>query len=227
MVNSAGKMLREARLQKKLEIGDASRATKIRPDRLLDLENDDYTRFANMAYAKGFLVIYSKYLGVDVSEFSRAMGVGNPVGTADYDYLSNTESTRAPAATRREHLPLKLNYKLIGAVCATVVVMFWVMQFAEKIKRIGSADKLIQRKSNPEIIAAPQASPAWSPARPPEPPPMAPSIAANPVAPPEPVIEIRRAEPVIENTPQQTVPSTPGTSSTDAKTQRPRKSRTH
>ena len=122
---------------------------------------------------------------------------------------------------------MKLNYKLIGAVCATVVVMFWVMQFAEKIKRIGSADKLIQRKSNPEIIAAPQASPALSPARPPEPPPMAPSIAANPVAPPEPVIEIRRAEPVIENTPQQTVPSTPGTSSTDAKTQRPRKSRTH
>lgn len=237
MVNSAGKMLREARLEKKLEIEEAARATKIKADRLADLENDDYTRFANMAYAKGFLLIYAKYLKVDISEFTKMMGVGNPVGTDDYEYLHNAPATAEPVS-RRDHVPVKLNLKVVATVLVTVICSFWVMHFFEQLKRIGSADKLIERKSRPEIIAAPQASPAvpvsepsppaTNPAQPGNSISMAPSIAANPVVTTEPVIEIRRAEPVIEDPPaQRPVPLTPSTSSTDAKTQQPHKSRTH
>ena len=235
MVNSAGKMLREARLKKNIPIQEASHATKIRPDRLADLENDDYTRFASMAYAKGFLIIYSKYLRVDVSEFLTAMGVGNPVGTADYDYLSNSTTTYEPA-TWRDRPPKKPNYKALATVVVTVICMFWVMQFVDKIKRIGSTDKLIERKNQPEAIAAPQTSPAPPVSAPtpvvaPTPSTdkysMAPSIAAIPLSSPEPAIEIRRAEPVVESAPEQPAPLTPSTTSTDAKTERPRKSRTH
>jgi cytoskeletal protein RodZ len=234
MVNSAGKMLREARLRKDIRFEEAARATKIRPDRLADLENDDYTRFANMAYAKGFLLIYAKYLGVDVSEFSRAMGVANPVGTADYDYLNHSHETYAPAA-RRERPVKKLNYKLAATVLVTVVCMFWAMQFADKLKRIGPADKLIERKNNPEEIAAPQASPppvvapspAAAPMQPAEPISMAPSIAAIPAPTQEPTIEIRRAEPVTESAPEPAPALTPSPTNNDAQIQQSRKSRAH
>jgi len=235
MVNSAGKMLREARLKKNLQIEEAARATKIRRDGLADLENDDYTRFANMAYAKGFLVIYSKYLGVDISEFTKMMGVGTPVGVADYDYLNNAHSTYEPA-TRRDRPAKKLNYKMLATVVVTMACMFWIKGFVDKVKRVGPADKLMEPKQNAEVIAAPQASPApaapepspvAAPAQSPESLPSAPSIAAIPVSSPEPVIEIRRAEAVVPSAPEPSNALTPTTSSTDAKNQRSRQSRTH
>ncbi|MEI8340701.1 MAG: helix-turn-helix domain-containing protein [Verrucomicrobiota bacterium] len=235
MVNSAGKMLREARLKKNLLFEEAARATKIRPDRLADLENDDYTRFANMAYAKGFLLIYSKYLGVDISEFTKTMGVGSPVGVADYDYLNNAPATYEPA-TRRDRTVKKLNYKMLVTVAITVGFMLWATSFVHKLERISPAVKSIEHKENPEVIAAPQASPApavadpapaTQPAQPVENLPSAPSLAAIPLPVPEPTIEIRRAEPVVEPAPEPPSPLTPSTTSTDVKNQQSRKSRTH
>ena len=225
MVNSAGKMLREARLKKDLRFEEAARATKIRPDRLADLENDDYTRFASMAYAKGFLLIYAKYLGVDVSEFAKAMGVGNPVGVGDYDYLNNAPATYEPATRRRDRPAKKLNYKVLAAVVVTVVCTLKGMEFATKLAQIGPPEKLIERRNKPEAIAAPQASPpppVAAPAQPPENAPSAPSIAAIPAPSPEPTIEIRRAEPVIEPAPEPQAPLIPSPSSPDAKNQRSR-----
>ena len=56
MVETAGTKLRRARTMRHLSIEDAARATKIRPQQIADLERDDYSNFANLAYARGFLV---------------------------------------------------------------------------------------------------------------------------------------------------------------------------
>jgi len=42
--------------------------------RILGLESDDYSVFASLAYARSFVGIYSKHLGVDASEVMEAMG---------------------------------------------------------------------------------------------------------------------------------------------------------
>ena len=48
--SSAGKKLCDARLARRLSIDEAAHATKMRPDKILALENDDYSRFGGTAY---------------------------------------------------------------------------------------------------------------------------------------------------------------------------------
>src|SRR5215207_7813954 len=89
MVESVGKKLTQARLQRGLTIDEAAHATKLRPDKIAALESDDYSRFANNAYAKGFLQIYGRFLNVDISDFARTLDSSNPISVSDYQYLSN------------------------------------------------------------------------------------------------------------------------------------------
>ena len=49
--------------------------TKIRPGRLQEIENEDFSEFASLAYAKGFLLIYGKFLDVDVSPPAGSRGI--------------------------------------------------------------------------------------------------------------------------------------------------------
>jgi transcriptional regulator with XRE-family HTH domain len=88
MVYSIGKKLQQARLAKQLSLEEAARVTRIRPDKLIDLEEDNYSSFPSMSYAKGFLQIYGRFLGVDVREFTDHIQTPNPVSSDDYDYLN-------------------------------------------------------------------------------------------------------------------------------------------
>jgi cytoskeletal protein RodZ len=103
MVESVGKKLNQARVKRGLTIDEAAHATKLRPDKIAALEADDYTRFANNIYARGFLQIYARFLNVDVSEFARTLDNANPISVSDYQYLSNAPTPR-PETTqvRRE-----------------------------------------------------------------------------------------------------------------------------
>ena len=94
MVESVGKKLNQARLKLGLTVDEASHATKLRPDKITALENDDYSLFANNIYAKGFLQIYAKFLKVDVSEFARTLDNANPISISDYQYLTNAPAPR-------------------------------------------------------------------------------------------------------------------------------------
>src|SRR3954468_14835452 len=94
MVESVGKKLNQARLKRGLTIDEAAHATKLRPDKIAALEADDYSRFANNIYAKGFLQIYARFLNVDVSDFSRTLDNSNPISVSDYQYLSNAPTPR-------------------------------------------------------------------------------------------------------------------------------------
>jgi len=71
-IEGLGKKFQEARLARGLTLDEAARMTKIRPSRLAEIEADDFSNFPSLAYAKGFLLIYGKFLDVDVSEFMEA-----------------------------------------------------------------------------------------------------------------------------------------------------------
>jgi len=217
MVNSAGKMLREARLKKNILIEEAARATKIRPNRLAELESDDYSNFANMAYARGFLLIYAKYLGVDVSEFTRTMDVGSPVGVGDYEYLREPRATYEPASHRRQHPPKQIHWKLLITIAVVVFCVVRLVLFLNKLERVNP-DKVIEHKNRPEESAVPKVTPTPL-ALVPTPVPTA--IVVVPMPTPESAIEIRRAEPVTE------LILTPSPTPTDVKKRNPNQSRSH
>ena len=49
-----GKKLREARMARKLTLDEAGRLTRIRPGRLEEIEAEDFSQFASLAYARAF-----------------------------------------------------------------------------------------------------------------------------------------------------------------------------
>ena len=96
MIHSVGKKLHDARIQRGLSVEEVAHATKLRPEKILALERDDYSGFPSNAYAKGFLQIYGRYLRVDVEDSVRGLDSSNPISVSDYQYLSNGLGRQEP-----------------------------------------------------------------------------------------------------------------------------------
>src|ERR1700733_3779447 len=89
MAETVGKKLQQARLSRKLEIEDVAERTKIRPDRIIDLEADEYSHFPNLTYAKSFLAKYARFLGLDIQEELDRFQISSAISMGDYQYLSS------------------------------------------------------------------------------------------------------------------------------------------
>jgi cytoskeletal protein RodZ len=88
MVETVGRKLQRARIARRLSIEEVADATKIRPERVIDLEADEYGHFANLTYAKSFLAKYAKFLGVDIQEELDHFQVNHSISLRDYQYLA-------------------------------------------------------------------------------------------------------------------------------------------
>jgi cytoskeletal protein RodZ len=204
-----GKKLQQARLAKNITLEEASRATKIRPSRLAEIEDEDFSNFPSLAYGKGFLLIYGKFLDVDVTPYLEAFETSKRVTVDGYSYLQdNPAGARRPTTprpqTRASLLPL-----FIGA--AVLILGFFAMKLILDIQRIAPPHERSPRVVNNAsptptaaatvsgVIAAPRALPVESTP--------APVASARPSNTPAPVVlkkptpsasepEVRRAEPV-------------------------------
>ncbi len=161
---SIGKALREARLKKGITLEEAARATKIHPERIADLERDEYRRFASLAYARGFLVLYAKYVGVDISKYP-APEAGSPVLSADYTYLENTErGITSLRFSERQRRPRERRKWWLGGVIflgATAIASLFFLMVLDFL-RLPSLDELLQMQGRPAEVeeAAPETAPA-------------------------------------------------------------------
>lgn len=197
MQGSVGQALRDARLEKKLTIDEVAHATHIRAARIADLEDDDYTHFPNIAYARSFLVLYAKFLGVDISKYP-TVEVGSTVALSDYQYLRTEEQQPVPTYRARPELsgpPPKPRWLIVFFVFVFLAVLGaaagW---FIMNIQRLGLSTA--ERNKDTEVLSTPAPTPSPTPRETPPPTPSPTPIV--PAAPPtalEP--EIRRAEPVM------------------------------
>jgi cytoskeletal protein RodZ len=214
-IEGLGKKFQEARLARGLTLDEAARMTKIRPSRLAEIEAEDFSQFPSLAYAKGFLLIYGKFLDVDVTPYLEAFESSENVTVDGYSYLQDNPPAkparpvvvRRASSDRRSLMPV-----IVGAI--VLVVGFFFMKLILNIQRIAP------HRSQPATQAqAPTAAPSKAPtaaapapaqttqstakvaSAPTAPPSATPAPTAAPIAvaskPPttkEP--EIRRAEPV-------------------------------
>jgi cytoskeletal protein RodZ len=88
MVETVGRKLQKERVARKLRIEEVADATKIRAERIIDLEADEYGHFANLTYAKSFLAKYANYLGVDIQVELEHFRVAPSISLRDYQYLA-------------------------------------------------------------------------------------------------------------------------------------------
>ena len=132
-----GKKLQEARLAKKISLEEASRVTKIRAARIQEIEKDDFSGFSSLAYAKGFLLIYGKYLDVDVTPYLEAFETSREVSVDGYSYLQEAPSSAPPPLVRRK--PAKRPALLPFIIAVGVLVLgLYLVKLLLDIQRISS-----------------------------------------------------------------------------------------
>ena len=213
-------MLRDTRLEKNLTVDEVSRATKIRPAQIENLENDDYSRFPNLAYARSFLFLYAKHLGVDISRY-QTVEAGSAVGLGDYKYLQSEEAEKVRYGRPEPGEPPQKPRWLIAffgflIVLALGVLMGWGVMTILRVWPENQAKKDTEVLSlpTPVPVAMPTPSPTHSPT------PEVVILPAQPVetlAEPTPVFspvpeqEVRRAEPLTSGIIEPVVPAEPVT----------------
>jgi cytoskeleton protein RodZ len=212
-----GKKLRDARLARGLTLDDAYRMTKIRPNRLDAIENEDFSLFDSLTYSKAAVLIYGKFLEVDVSQYLEAFETSESVTVDGYAYLQDApepEPVRQQTVRRRSSSPggggrrSSFMPLIIGVV--VLVVGFTVMKWFLQMQRLNprptpapgtsplatatASDKIIAPHAQPaENTTAPTATTSALPtATATAAPTVTPSIPAPAAADPE----VRRAEPV-------------------------------
>ncbi len=209
-IEGLGKKFQEARLARGLTLDEAARMTKIRPARLAEIEAEDFSQFPSLAYAKGFLLIYGKFLDVDVTPYLEAFEGSEHVTVDGYSYLQDNPApkpARTPTVRRTTSNRMSATPLVIGII--VLIVGFFFMKLILNIQRIAprrteptaQAPPTAPASTPKPVVTAPSQSaetatkkivpvPAAAP-----PATAAPAIAAaSPPASKEP--EVRRAEPV-------------------------------
>jgi cytoskeleton protein RodZ len=214
-IEGLGKKFQEARQARNLTLDEAARMTKIRPTRLAEIEADDFSQFPSLAYAKGFLLIYGKFLDVDVTPYLDAFEDSERVTVDGYSYLQENQPTKpvsTPAIPRRPATPTGRDrispMPLIFGV-VVLVIGFSVMKLLLNVQRLAPVKTESTAQASPNaspvtgskpvppgpassaptnVASAPSIAPAASPAST-----LAPTTIAA-AAPGEP--EVRKAKPV-------------------------------
>jgi cytoskeletal protein RodZ len=101
MPESVGRRLQQARLARNLEIEDVAETTKIRPERIIDLEADEYSLFPNPTYAKSFLAKYAKFLEINIQEELDRFPVERAISLNAYQYLTSQPQPKRSSEMRR------------------------------------------------------------------------------------------------------------------------------
>src|SRR5436190_9171421 len=118
-----GNSLREARLRRRVDFGEAEQATKIRVKYLRALEDEEFGLLPSQTYVKGFLRSYAEYLGLDgqlyVDEYNSRFVVGQE------DYRPRRSSVQPQRRNRRVETNVVLVVLVVIAVSAIVVVAAW------------------------------------------------------------------------------------------------------
>jgi cytoskeletal protein RodZ len=126
MAESVGKKLQQARLSRKLEIEDVAERTKIRPDRIIDLEADEYSHFPNLTYAKSFLAKYARFLELDIQEELDEFQISSAISMGDYQYLSSFSAQNFGQQTRWTQRIQPKGFRVPPAVVIVLVLIVLV-----------------------------------------------------------------------------------------------------
>ncbi|HEX8078495.1 MAG TPA: helix-turn-helix domain-containing protein, partial [Chthoniobacterales bacterium] len=185
---------------------------------LKEIENEDFSQFASLAYAKGFLLIYGKFLEVDVTPYLEIFETSQALTIDGYSYLQDApepEPVRPVVVRRRSSggggggngrgsfMPL-----IIGVVVLVggFMLMRWFLQVQRLNPRPGPApgssptasvtDKIIAPHAQPVENSSPVATAATTAAAPTATATVIPTVTPAVPAPSAAEPEVRRAEPV-------------------------------
>ncbi len=147
-MEALGQKLKQARLARNITLEEASRVTKIRPSRIAEIEQEDFSSFASLAYAKGFLLIYGKFLEVDVTPYLDAFETSDRMTVDGYSYLQDSGPTAPPPIVRRQSRKSPAIFPFLIAVAVLVIGLYLIRLFLN-LQRITPP-----RETGPDLVPA-------------------------------------------------------------------------
>jgi cytoskeletal protein RodZ len=234
MVETVGRRLQKTRQARQWTIDEVAAATKIRPERITDLEADDLSHFPSLVYARSFLVKYAKHLGVDIQDDLEQIQVGKPVGLGEYHYLRTTPPLKYQPEPRRrgDDTGSKIPPLLLAILALLLLIGVPTISFlAINLSRLGggsaSSDRAVvetpspEAKQSPAQVVGPNApikeTGAVTPSTNLSVAQLTPSSPASiqPSASPEATVEVRRALPVVPSDESTQASSSPDSTAVD------------
>jgi len=167
MTLTLGQRLHIARESKGLSLQDVSHSTRIPVPRLRDLEEDTYTSFGSLTYARNFLKDYSKMMEVDADEVLDQMHAPPLGGTRDYQYLLKNYGTWTRRASRNasyESAPSMARGGSMGVmagICAALLVFGMGMLLGAAF--LGGEHKPVPQQAQVDPEVTRKAEPAPQP----------------------------------------------------------------
>jgi cytoskeletal protein RodZ len=168
---SPGAILKRCREYHEISLEEAEEATKIGANYLQALEEDQIGQFASLAYLKGFLRIYTTYLGLNPDDMIRLFDKLYSSGSPQNVSKKNT-------AGKGEHPPRK-KFPLQKLAMPAILLVLIILT-AAIINRTPSAS-LTQSRPAPAAVptSAPAVQPVFSSAKTPPPGKKAEEISVN------------------------------------------------
>jgi len=125
-----GARLGAARIKAGISLEKAAKDTRIRVQRLKEIETDDYSGFVHPTYIRLFLIDYANYLGVPQSEITAGLPRQEGGTSEGYQYLDALSSGyRPPNRVKRRpgiRLLIYLGTGLFAFIVSIVVMYFWL-----------------------------------------------------------------------------------------------------
>jgi len=121
-----GAMLSAKREQLGIPVERAAKESRIRAQRLREIESDDFSQLSNASYARMFLIAYAKYLGIpreDLDAFLPEQGVAS---SDNYQYIHGTSSV-LPTIRYEPKPPPSPNKRIILTVVSVLLVSLIVI----------------------------------------------------------------------------------------------------
>jgi cytoskeleton protein RodZ len=160
MFVTLGSSLRKARLAAGFSIPQVSQATRIRPNVLEDLENDNFSTSGGVAYARGHIRTIATLIGADsdalVAELESTSGeIDRPMIDLLAENFVTTPQREGP----------RISYKTLITVAATILGLLILVPAVSSLFNSGQSSKALissQSKSNSIPKSTPSTTPSPS-----------------------------------------------------------------
>ena len=137
-MESIGKVLKKARLEKKLRLKDVYAQTKINPVYLKALENDTADNLPSPEYARIFLKGYADFLGLDTKKL-----------LTQYDQCSEPSRNYEGKNTDEKTKKKVLLFSIIGlTLILSIIIVFTVRHFVNTVNDITTPPALDEYVKN-------------------------------------------------------------------------------
>lgn len=158
--HSLGAILSAARQERGLALEQVAHETRIRVQRLKEIEADDLSQFSHPSYARMYLTDYARYLGVPLDKIKAYLPEWGECGTEGYQYLQETPVDAVKGIRR---MPQRPRFRSLLVVAASLILVsvggFKVWKTMRDIERLNLSRVAQEDKSTLTNLVAEETAP--------------------------------------------------------------------